>query len=125
MFVVKTHLNHSPIHGIGVFAGEDIPAGAVVWRLIPGLDRAFTVAQVESLPQAAQDFIRRYAYPYDGQLWLGSDHGLFVNHSITPNIRTQPDRSDIALCDIAAGEEITCDYREFDVAAVEKMMGGG
>jgi len=29
---VATHLRPSSIHGIGVFAGERIPAGAEVWR---------------------------------------------------------------------------------------------
>lgn len=122
MYLVRTYLDYSPIHGTGVFAAEDIAEGTVVWRLIPGLDRAFDPEHVAKLPDAGQDFIRQYAYPWQGQLWLCSDHGLFVNHSDEPNTRSQPDRTDIAVRAIKKGEEITCDYRHFDPRATEKLL---
>jgi hypothetical protein len=122
MYLIRTYLDYSAIHGVGVFAAEDIPQGTIVWRLVSGLDRAYTPAQVATLPPAGQDFIRKYAYPYQGLLWVCSDHGLFVNHSNSPNTKSQEDRSDIAVRTIAQGEEITCDYRHFNPYAVEKML---
>lgn len=122
MYLVKTYLSYSDIHGIGVFAAEDIPQGAVVWQLVEGLDRSFTPEQVADFPEAGQDFIRRHAYPFQGRLWLCSDHGLFVNHNDNPNTASQGDRTDIAVRAIGKDEEITFDYRQFDQDAVEKLM---
>ena len=125
MYLVKTYLDYSAIHGVGVFAGEDIAEGTTVWRLVPPLDRAYAPDDVAALPPAGQDFIRRYAYPYDGKLWVCSDHGLFVNHSNSPNTRSQRDRTDIAVRPIAKGEEITCDYRHFNPHLTEQMLREG
>ncbi len=32
MLLIKTKLDLSKIHGIGLFAGEDIPKGTIIWR---------------------------------------------------------------------------------------------
>jgi SET domain-containing protein len=34
MLLVKTYLDKSAIHGLGVFAGEVIRKGAKVWRFV-------------------------------------------------------------------------------------------
>ena len=41
MLMVKTRLGPSSIAGIGLFADEDIPAGRVTWRFVPGFDQLF------------------------------------------------------------------------------------
>mgnify|MGYP000470418846 CR=1 FL=1 len=38
MLMVKTRIAPSRIAGIGVFADQDIPAGTVTWRFMPGYD---------------------------------------------------------------------------------------
>ena len=38
MLLVKTKLNISPIHGIGLFAVEFIPAKTIVWKFHPAID---------------------------------------------------------------------------------------
>ena len=40
MYLVKTYLDKSGIHGMGVFAGEDIPKGTIVWDFVEGVDQA-------------------------------------------------------------------------------------
>jgi hypothetical protein len=50
-------------------------------------------------------------------LWvLCSDDARYMNHSDQPNLAIQGEDMH-ALRDIAAGEELTCDYREFDLQA--------
>ena len=48
------------------------------------------------------------------------DHARHMNHSDTPNLRGSPEGTDIAVCGIEIGEELTCDHVEFDLDAEEK-----
>jgi len=62
MLLVKTYLDKSPIHGLGVFAAKRIPKGAKIWRFVEGFDRCYTAKQFAKLPKAARDFLKDYAY---------------------------------------------------------------
>lgn len=121
MYIIKTYLDRSAIAGIGVFAGEDIKKGAVVWELVRGFDQIFTVAQVNAMPPRAQEYIGRYAYLEKNLYYLDADHGPFTNHADNPNTIVQDECSMIAARDIKAGEEITSDYREFDEHSKEDL----
>src|ERR1700761_1155788 len=116
MLLVNTRALASPIEGVGLFAAEPIAKGTVVWRFEPGIDLVVPEARIADLPDAAQAFFRRYAFPcpfFPGGLLLGFDNTRFVNHSATPNLdNTGPDT--VALRDIAAGEELTTDYGELE-----------
>ena len=57
MLLVKTYLDKSPIHGLGVFAAEPIPKGTKIWRFVEGFDRCYTPKQFAKLPKAARDFL--------------------------------------------------------------------
>ena len=63
-----------------------------------------------------REFLDRYGYlsaPESDMLVLDFDEGRFMNHSDTPNTDfTRPDVG-LALEDIPAGTEITCDYACF------------
>ena len=64
-----------------------------------------------------QDFIARYSYPHlemPGVVVVDSDNGRFMNHSLTPNTDFRIFDKGYALVDIAQGDEITCNYHEFD-----------
>lgn len=112
MLMVKTHVQPSPIAGLGLFAAEPISAGQVWWRFDPRIDRTFTEDEYNQLPPQTQEWLKTYAY-LQGSLWiLCGDHAMFVNHSESPNSTTVGNES-IALRDIAAGEEIVENYREF------------
>jgi uncharacterized protein len=121
MLVVKTILAASAIEGLGLFAAQHIPKGAIVWRFVPGVDALFDAEEIERLPEATQDICRRYAY-YDRKnekYVLCGDDARFENHSDDPNTmgaypEGYPFGMDIATRDIQEGEEITCDYRSFD-----------
>ena len=49
MLLVKTYLDKSPIHGIGVFAGETIRKDAKIWRFVYGFDRFYTRKRLAKL----------------------------------------------------------------------------
>ena len=117
MMLVPTYVAPSQIEGVGVFAEEAIPAGTLIWQLEPQLDRLIAAADVPGLPPVLQRFVERYSYPYPHDpslLIVEVDNGRFMNHSNAPNtVFSDPDAG-FTLRDIAAGEELTCNYVEFD-----------
>jgi SET domain-containing protein len=123
MLLVKTYLGPSAIHGTGLFAGEPIAKGTVIWRFDPRFDRIFAKAERDALPETARQFLERYSYPeFPGsdRHMLDGDHARFMNHSETPNTDSSTDT--VAIRDIAEGEELLCDYRQFHPGHV--MTGG-
>jgi uncharacterized protein len=113
MLLVKTYLDKSAIHGLGVFAAEFIRKGARVWRFVDGFDRAYSPKQFANLPKPAREYIWNYGYRVDGEILITLDHDHHMNHSEHANTRWR-DGYIVALRNIRKGEEITNDYRQFD-----------
>ena len=114
MLLVKTYLAPSAIHGVGVFAGEPIARGTVIWRFDARIDRLLTRAEREALSEPARSFVETYAFPEtpDSDIHvLCGDDARFMNHSDRPNTDNPGDT--IAARDIAPGEELLCDYGQF------------
>lgn len=117
MMLVPTYVAPSAIEGVGVFAAADIPAGARIWELAPGLDRLIGKTELAELPPVLQAFAERYGYPYPHDpevLIVELDNGRFMNHSDAPNTRFDDPDAGFTRRAIKAGEELTCDYSEFD-----------
>ena len=121
MLMVKTRIAPSRIAGIGVFADQDIPAGTVTWRFMPGYDLLLTQSAMDALPEPARSSLRDLAYYHAASdcYVLCADNARFMNHADEPNTaRFHVDGAievdDIATRDIRVGEEMTCDYRLFD-----------
>ncbi|MCI5130331.1 MAG: SET domain-containing protein-lysine N-methyltransferase [Candidatus Electrothrix sp. EH2] len=112
MLLIKTYLDKSPIHGIGVFAGEFIPKGTLVWKFDPLIDIILTPEQVSNLPKTAGEFIESVGIPYPfgtDNYCLALDNAQYMNHS--PEYNLQPNsEGDRALIDIPAGIELTVNY---------------
>lgn len=115
MLLVKTYLDRSPIHGLGVFAAEPIPKGTKIWRYVEGFDRSWSPRQFARLPKEAQEFVAYYGYRVDGEILLTVDNDHFINHSDDSNTYWRAGHIR-AKRDIAKGEEITNSYRLFDTA---------
>ena len=113
MLLVKTYLDKSAIHGLGVFAAERIPKGTKIWRFVEGFDRCYTPKQFAKLPKAARDFLSNYAYRVDGEILFTVDNDHHMNHADEPNTYLHNGYA-IARCNIRKGVEITNNYREFD-----------
>lgn len=85
------------IDGIGVRAGEDIPAGVVLFVMDGPILKQPTRTSVQIGPMAHIE-----------DIWGGR-----VNHSCHPTAKVnQGDRTLVSLRAIQKGEEITFDYRE-------------
>lgn len=109
MMLIRTYLDRSAIHGIGIFAADFIPKGTKVWEFTPDIDRVITDAQLLSLPPVQREwvFIHSYRDPAEGQLFLLADNASHFNYSVQPNTIGADPTSSYAACDISAGEELT------------------
>jgi len=120
MLLVPTRLAPSAIHGFGVFAAQPIQKATPVWRFAKGLDMEFDADIVATLPAHVQTFFSQYGYLDRNaqRIILCFDDARFVNHSGMPNVATDYAQDaygvDVALRDIAAGEELTMDYANFE-----------
>lgn len=115
MFLIRTLVGPSQIHGNGVFTREAVPLDTVVWRFEPIFDRVISDDELKRMPAAFCEYIDMYAYrssDLGGRLLLTCDHAKFLNHSTDPNTTELPLES-VARRHINQGEEITCDYSKF------------
>ena len=63
MFLIRTRIGPSRIHGVGVFALEAVPADAVVWRYDPAFDRIITAEDLARSPPPSGPTSRRMPIP--------------------------------------------------------------
>jgi uncharacterized protein len=112
---------------IGVFAGEFIPKGTGTWRFNPEFDLIITEQIEATLSPSARAQMRKYAYTdlKSGLKILCSDDARFYNQSDEPNTGIDPRINDTmvdyAYRDIECGEEITSDYRTFDIDSAREL----
>lgn len=109
--LVKIRIAPSKIHGVGIVAITDIPAGTKLY--------ADSVSEIYNLPydrfkelypHVRALLLERWPLITQGSLFVYPDARMiaYMNHSDNPNFDNQTDR---AIRDIKAGEEITEDYR--------------
>jgi hypothetical protein len=129
MLLVPTTLTVSPIEGLGVFAAALIRKGTPTWRFIHGFDLIFPVNVVEAAAEPIRSTLLRYAYRdrNSGLYVYCIDNARFVNHSDNANTEgvytaEDPFGLDVATRDIQPGEEITCNYLEFDHDHARKLL---
>src|SRR6187402_1345219 len=116
MLLVDTYLEKSLIQGMGVFSKRDIPRGELVWKLDLRFDRLIEVDVYERLTGPVKDYLDRYAYPRRSDprfIVFEADDARYMNHADDPNCDFSSGDAAWALRDIAAGEELTCDYNLF------------
>lgn len=99
-----------------MFATRDIPRGTITWALDP-LDQHFTPEERAALPAYAQAQLEKYSYiDRRGNNILCWDHARFFNHSCAANCLSVGYDFELAIRDIAAGEELTDDYATLNPA---------
>jgi SET domain-containing protein len=122
MMVVRSYLAPSAIEGLGVFAAEPIAKGALVWRFDRRFDQVIAKEVLAAAPSHVREFMERYTYEFHedhAYVVLDADEGRYMNHSDAPNVDLTDPEIGVATRDIAAGEELTCDYACFTVGAIE------
>jgi len=96
--------------GYGVFATRPIPRGTITWVRCP-LDQTLTPAKVARMPAVTRAQVRKYSFiDGRGDLVLCWDLARFVNHSCNATCLSGGYQFEVAVRDIAAGEELTDDY---------------
>ena len=115
MLKVKTKLQMSHIHGIGLFADQFIPKGTTTWEYDPRFDISYTQEKLDNLPSWTKEQFLKYSYfdKKQNKYVMCIDDQRFINHSIDPNILSTPD-SDKAGRDIKIGEELVCNYDHYE-----------
>jgi len=115
---VYARIGRSRVHGVGVLAICDIPAGT---RLFAGEDERVawvSLAAVRRLPRHVRQLYHDFGILWDQ--WLGVPRtfnmlsvGWYLNHSDRPNVAADDDGRFHTLRRIKRGEELTADYRTF------------
>jgi SET domain-containing protein len=116
MLLINNYVGKSEIEGVGVFAAEPIAQGTVIWRFDDEFDRLIPVEKYQSAAPLVKQLLDRYAYPSPdrpGFIVYETDNGRFMNHADDPNSDFSDTGGARATRDIAAGEEITCNYGHF------------
>jgi hypothetical protein len=107
-------------YGKGLYVLESVPAGTCVWSYklndnVFEYDEAQSIAYLESLPSLKEQ--RRFLDASFGKgpiLSLINDDGQYINHSTTPNCKTDLSTGHCyAIQDIAEGDQIFEDYSSF------------
>jgi uncharacterized protein len=117
MLLISTYVAPSSIEGLGVFVDEYVSRGSLIWKFNPKFDILVNEGELGSLPAHVQSFIARYSYPHlemAGHRVIDVDNGKYMNHSLVPNTDFRIFDRGYALTDLAPGDEITCNYHEFD-----------
>ncbi len=127
MMLIETCVQPSAIHRMGLFTIQPVSRGTPIWRFEPGFDHDFSPAQFAVLPLLAQQHTRWFCFVsrINGHVILSGDHACFINHSLSPNTGALPDSpspvTTVALRDLAAGEEILCNYFDYDADTPWKL----
>lgn len=124
MYLVPVEVKHSSIHGKGVFAKKAIAKDTVIWKYAEGHDRKMDVETFDNLDHKDRKALERISYlSPQSDMWVSppeDDPACFTNHSNEANMSVVIDAKKseepifVANRDIAAGEELTNDYAEFD-----------
>jgi SET domain-containing protein len=109
MLIIKTKLDKSSIHGIGLFTLEKIEKGQVIAEL-----SEFDIKiKKDDVPQKHIEMFEFYFGVEKDCYQTYFDNMRFMNHSDYPNCIDAKNGMCIAIKDIEIGEELTCDYSFF------------
>jgi hypothetical protein len=104
--------------GYGVFATQAIPKGTILWALDP-LDQVLTHHPANELEDEFAGALVHFTWTNGtGKRILCWDFGRYMNHSCEANsYGAGGTEFEIAVRDIAPGEELTSDYRTLNLEA--------
>lgn len=120
MLYIKTYIDKSNIHGLGIFAGENVDEMVVIAR--DDTDLVVERNVIDDLPEdaMARRMFNHYGYidKKDGKWHLSQGMEIFFNESNDPNCRS-------FHCDgrlvtettrpVKKGEELTANYSDFEL----------
>jgi SET domain-containing protein len=122
MLYPHTELRFASVNtGFGVFALQPIPKGTVTWVRDP-LDHQLSIEEAQRLaPELLDGLSHDYYRIFGGPYLLTHDITHFMNHSCNPTCAHLFRDVEIAIRDIAVGEELTSDYASFTLGPHEEF----
>jgi uncharacterized protein len=128
MIHIKYKLDKSAVHGIGIFADQDVKKEQVIYTASPILDLNITQSQFDSLQDAEKEEVKYWGFWIESEkVWhVDFDNSKFINHSLTPNTTqdfSHPEAYLVATRDIRADEELTQNYLDFESEEDLKRRG--
>lgn len=121
MMMVRCYLGQNATEGLGVFTHQAIRKGALIRCYDSRFDLNYFRDDLDRVPTHFRDFLDRYTYahPTDpDRVVLECDEARFMNQSDTPNVDLSPSARGVALRDIPAHQELTCDYARLSGSTV-------
>ncbi len=120
-----TELRHiSPVVGYGVFATQFIPAGTITY-VKDTLEVIVSPADYTRHNDAVRAAVDKYSYIDEhGNRIVSWDFAKYVNHSCDANTMSTGYGFEVALRDIAPGEQITDEYGIFNLEEEMQLYCG-
>lgn len=98
--------------GLGIICTRPIPRGTITWVQDP-LDQVIPLDSAHLDSPLFGPALERYGYADGlGNLVLCWDKARYMNHHCEPAVRGVGCCADVAVRDLEAGEELSCDYGE-------------
>ncbi len=114
----------SEVVGLGVFAIKPIPKGSIVY-VKDMFEISIPLAEMKNIPNNLLPSINRYSFiESDGTRVVSWDHAKYVNHCCNANTLSTGYGFEIAIRDIATGEEMTDDYGLLNIEAEMQLCCG-
>lgn len=111
--------------GYGVVATKHIPAGTITW-VYDKLDREFSPEDFAQMEPLYQNILDTYSFRNNnGNLILCWDNARYVNHSFNSNCLSTAYDFEIAIRDIAPGEQLTDDYGYLNITSPFRGINEG
>jgi hypothetical protein len=101
--------------GYGVVATAFIPKGTIIW-VKDDLDQTFSPERVRTFHPSIQEYLESYTFTNrHGEKVFCWDDAKYMNHSFNHSCCATAYDFEIAIKDIAEGDELTDDYGYFNV----------
>jgi hypothetical protein len=122
---VYTRLKPSPLHGVGVFAIRNIPAGTNLFATDEADMYEVPAAHLRGRDAAIRDLYDAFCVREDGRLFGPRSFNAltvawYLNNSERPNVECDGSFNFTTIRDVRDGEELTVDYATYSAAAVER-----
>lgn len=116
MIHIQYKIRSSSVHGVGLFANQDIKRGELIYTPSPLLDTDLTQQQFDGLSISEQKEVAYYGYFHtkSQKYHVAFDAIRILNHAGpgSANVTQDQDMVMTAIRDIEAGEELLQDYTE-------------
>lgn len=115
MLRIKAFPAPSTTHGLGLFAGQDLREGQIIWQFNPFFDQVLGkrkfISLCRTLDDNALEHVLSSTYKRHNRYYYLSDNARFINHDEQRcNVMLIDDHAEVALRDIRAGEELLENY---------------